>query len=55
MPESKQAPDSEAATLRAEIGALSRRLEQLEQDQASTVARPATDSATTPAAARPEN
>lgn len=54
MPESRQEAETEAAALRAEIGALSRRLEQLEQDQAST-ARPAAESATTSAAARLEN
>lgn len=54
VPESKQESESEAAALRAEIAAVSRRLEQLERGQGTQAAKPAIGSATTPAAARPE-
>jgi len=55
MPESKREAETEAATLRAEIGALSRRLENLEQATGTPAAQPATGSTSTTAAARPEN
>jgi len=55
MPESKREAETEAATLRAEIGALARRLENLEQATGTPAAQPATGSTSTTAAARPEN
>ena len=55
MPESKREAETEAAALRAEIGALSRRLENLEQGTGTPAAQPATASTTPTAAARPEN